>query len=103
MDKVEKTTGKRYKQAQTPQYTASRGEPWELWLENEKISTEVKHQLLDHTCRQATWEYWANKTQFHGMDIQSIDWTTVHTVVKGMTINRILCNWTNDVQKTQLF
>jgi len=37
------------------------GEPWELWLVNKKVSTAVKHQLLEHTCGQAMREYWSNK------------------------------------------
>jgi len=49
------------------------GEPWELWLENEKVSTKAKHRLLDHTCGQAAQDYWANRTQFCRMDIQSIN------------------------------
>jgi len=40
------------------------GEPWEIWLGNKKVSTAVKHWLLEHTCGQAAQEYWSNKSQF---------------------------------------
>jgi len=64
------------------------GEPWKIWLGNKKISTAVKHQLLEHTCSQATWEYWSNKSQFRRMDIKSIDWAAIETVVTRMTIKQ---------------
>jgi len=64
------------------------GEPWELWLENEKVSTAVKSWLLKHTSRQVAKDYWANKTRFRRMDIQLIDWTVVQMVVMAMTIKQ---------------
>ena len=64
------------------------GEPWELWLENEKISTAVKQWLIKHTCRQAVRAYWSNKTQFRGMDIKSIDWSMIQIIVTNMTIKQ---------------
>jgi len=64
------------------------GEPYELWLDNEKISTAVKHRLIEHTCGQATRDYWSNKSRFRGMDIESIDWPTIHSVVTGMMIKQ---------------
>jgi len=64
------------------------GESWEIWLGNEKVSTAVKHWLLEHTCGQAAWGYWSNKFRFYGMDIKSIDWATIETVVTRMTIKQ---------------
>ncbi len=55
------------------------------------MSTTVKSQLLEHTCSQAAWIYWSNKLRFHGMDIESIDWTAIQTVVTGMMIKQ--CRW----------
>jgi len=78
------------------------GEPWD----NKKISTTVKHQLIKHTCGQAARDYWSNKSQFRGMDIESIDWPTIQSAVTGMMIKQqrwmtkfttgFLCYWTND-------
>jgi len=64
------------------------GEPWELWLDNEKISTAVKHWLIEHTCGQAARAYGSNKSRFHGMDIKDIDWPMIQSVVMGMTIKQ---------------
>jgi len=68
------------------------GEPWELWLEKEKVSTAVKIQLLEHTSGLAAKDYWANKMRFHGMEIKSIGWTVIQLVVMAMTIKQ--CRWT---------
>jgi len=64
------------------------GKLWELWINNKKVSTNVKCQLLDQTSRHIAWQYWSNKTHFCGMDIKSIDWQTIQTVVTGMTITQ---------------
>jgi len=47
----------------------------------------AKYQLLEHTCGQATQEYWSNKSRFCRMDIKSIDWMTIQMVVTGMLSN----------------
>jgi len=63
-------------------------EPWELWLENEKTSTAVKSRLLEHTSGQAAKAYWTNKMRFHRMDIQSINWIVIQSVVMAMMIKQ---------------
>jgi len=62
MDMVAKNHWQKIQTSPDPTIHSLLGKPWELWLDNKKISTEVKHQLLNQTCRQATHEYWANKT-----------------------------------------
>jgi len=87
MDQAAKITGQKYKQTRIQPCTA-------CWANHEnygsitKKSTTVKHWLLEHTCRQAAREYWSNKPWFRGMDIESIDWLTIQSVVTSMTIKK---------------
>jgi len=90
-DEMDKVAKKHWEHIQTnpdPPINSLLGKPWELWLDDKKVSTTVKSQLLEHTCGQAAQNYWSNKTRFNGMDTKSIDWTAIHKVVTGMTIKQ---------------
>jgi len=91
MDQVAKKLWQHIQMSLDPIANSLLGEPWELWLEHEKVSTTIKSWLLKHMCGQAAREYWANKSRFRGMGIQSIDWTVIQTVVMAMTIKQ--CQW----------
>jgi len=84
----QKTTCKKYKQTQIQKHTVCSTNHGSSGWKTKKISTKVKQRLLEHTCGQVAWQYWENKMRFQGMDIQEIDWATIHKVVNGMTIKQ---------------
>jgi len=88
MDQVAKNHWTKTQTNLDPTMYSLLGEPWELWLDNKKISTAVKHWLIEHTCRQAAREYWSNKSRFRGMDIESIDWPMIQSVATSMNIKQ---------------
>jgi len=93
MDQAAKNYWQHIQTSPDPTIHSPLGEPWELWLEEENMSsTKVKCQLLDHTCGQVAQDYQSNQSHFWGMDTQSINWQAIQTVVTGMTINQ--CHWT---------
>jgi len=53
MDKAAKKHWEHIQMSPDPLVNSLLREPWELWLENEKVSTTVKSQLLEQTCSQA--------------------------------------------------
>jgi len=90
-----------WKWTQQPRHTGTNGTSYQTvkghsfsFTENlgeyswgEKISTNLKYQLLEHTTGQAAWAYWSGKTCFQGIDIQQVDWSMVETVLKNQTIS----------------
>ena len=68
------------------------GEGWRVFLGKTKISTNLKHKLLDHTAGKAAKAYWSGKTCFRDIDVNLVDWKTIAKVVQGQTIS--MRRWT---------
>jgi len=86
----QKTTGNTTTHNATAHPYDSTGKAGEFCLE--KISTNLKNHLLDHTAGKVAKEYWSGKTCFRDIDVNLVDWKMIEKVVKSQMIS--MRQWT---------
>jgi len=92
---IDKAAKEHWHQQQNQQQRTSihfAGESWHIFMENKKMSTNLKYQLLEHTAGQVAQTYWAGKKCFRDSNIQQVDWTAIEMVITSKTIN--MRQWT---------
>jgi hypothetical protein len=64
------------------------GEPWSLWTEEGKISSEVGKALIEHIDGKRIKKYWTKKGIFGEGTVSDVDWEAVHHAARNSTQSR---------------
>ena len=58
------------------------GEPWSIWLQNEKLVKNISSRVYDHIHGQEAVQYWIKKGKFQEDIKELINWDTVGTAIQ---------------------
>ena len=65
------------------------GEPWPLWLLEEKLSTRVDDAIYEHVHGRALQDWWVNKKERYTVEAMShIDFDAIENAMKNSTLSR---------------
>ena len=64
------------------------GEPWSVWLGNEKLSTNLREAVLTHIHGQEALQWWTTKQRILATEAANIDWPAIKSAMKNSPLSR---------------
>jgi len=60
------------------------GEPWQLWVNNVKLTKNIQTTIYDYVQGEASVKYWSSKKDIDPTGIQLVDWSAIGRTLKSI-------------------